>query len=612
MRTAALIVFLVGSSALSAAEPRFDPLSPEELDRIVELLVDSGRTNAGTRIARVTRLPVAKDATPKRQARVIAIINGRTEDILVDLDTETTRFAPVATGQAPITSNDWSRANELIRDDPRWRAAMAARGIGDFDAVFCESLSSGYFPDTPSARRRVVRLPCYEISDATTNIYGRPIEGLVATVDPASGEVIDILDEGVTPIPAPAAQIPAAVAAEQTRDLRIAIDGNRVRLGPWSVHAALDDQFGLVLSDVRFFDGSDSREILHEGHVSEIFVPYMDATESWAFRTYLDAGEFGLGTLASPLVPGVDCPITAAYIQSHHLTATARIVARPRTICAFAEPLRGPIWRHYEALNGINAGATGEALVIRSIASIAHYDYIFDWVFGPTGEIEIRIGATGIDAVKALAGNTNTPEGNRVTPDLVAVFHDHFFALRLDLDIDGRRNTLVRESFAVNEARENKLQRSYWRLSPRAVEVEGPLVPSGPGLWRIVSDEREGMFDGGTGYQIMPEGTVSLLHPDDFPQTRAAFSAAPLWVTRQDALERAAAGDLPNQHPGGAGLPVFADGQTVIGEDLVLWPTVGFRHVTRIEDWPVLSVIWKSVRLRPYGFFSGNPSVQMK
>ena len=600
--------FLLFSTGVHAAEPRFDPLSKNELRRIIELLVESGRTNAATRIARVSRLPAAKVAAPQRRARVIALLDGQTTEIDVDLEKASMSFRSVEQGYAPITSNDWAQANAVLQSDPDWLAALEARGVGP-DDVFCESLSAGYFGGTPSAEARVMRLPCYEVTNATTNIYGRPIEGLVATVDLTAGKVVDILDEGAHSLPPPAAQLPLAdESLAEAPDPRIGIVGHRITFGLWSLHAAMDDQFGLVISDVHVMDGDTYRSILHEGHVSEIFVPYMDPTESWAFRTYLDAGEFGVGTLVSPLVPGIDCPTSALFIESHHLTPTARIETRPRSICVFSEPLRGPMWRHYEAFNGLSAGAVGDVLVVRAISSIAHYDYVFDWVFGPSGEIEIRIGATGIDAIKALKGNENTSEGNRVTPDLIAVLHDHFFSLRLDLDIDGLRNTLIRENFVVNHAPESALARSYWQLSPTNVESEGPMEGNGPGIWRIVSD-RKGPFDDVTGYQLVPEGTVSLLHPQDSPQRRGAFSSAPLWLTRHKPNERAAAGDYPNQHPGGSGLPSFANDQSTRGEDLVLWPTIGFRHVTRVEDWPALSTVWKSVRLRPYGFFASNPSI---
>ena len=189
------LALLAGVNPAGASEPRFDPLSSEELGRVVTLLVESGRTGPDTRLTRVGLRPGPKSDPPKRQAEVIALLDGDPTRIVVDLGSDALVFEPIPSGQAPITSNDWARANDALKASPEWAAALARRGIDSRDIVFCESLSPGYFPDTPSARRRVLRLPCYETTGATTNVYGRPIEGLVATVDATTGELIDILDE---------------------------------------------------------------------------------------------------------------------------------------------------------------------------------------------------------------------------------------------------------------------------------------------------------------------------------------------------------------------------------------------------------------------------------
>lgn len=49
---------------------------------------------------------------------------------------------------------------------------------------------------------------------------------------------------------------------------------------------------------------------MYKGFSSELFVPYMDLDESWYFKSYMDAGEYGLGVTALPLVPLNDCPST--------------------------------------------------------------------------------------------------------------------------------------------------------------------------------------------------------------------------------------------------------------------------------------------------------------
>jgi primary-amine oxidase len=66
----------------------------------------------------------------------------------------------------------------------------------------------------------------------------------------------------------------------------------------------------------------------------------------------------------------------------------------------------------------------------------------------------------------------------------------------------------------------------------------------------------------------------------------------------------------PNQSMGGDGLPAYAARhRPVENTDIVLWATIGFHHLPRPEDWPVLPTVWHSLSLVPYGFFDRNPSV---
>ena len=60
---------------------------------------------------------------------------------------------------------------------------------------------------------------------------------------------------------------------------------------------------------------------------------------------------------------------------------------------------------------------------------------------------------------------------------------------------------------------------------------------------------------------------------------------------------------------GSRGLPAYsADGDGVENEDLVVWYTMGFHHVPRVEDWPIMPVLWHSFTLRPFNFFDENPA----
>jgi primary-amine oxidase len=47
----------------------------------------------------------------------------------------------------------------------------------------------------------------------------------------------------------------------------------------------------------------------------------------------------------------------------------------------------------------------------------------------------------------------------------------------------------------------------------------------------------------------------------------------------------------------------------VSAQDIVLWYTMGFRHVTRPEDFPVLPTFWHEMTIRPAFFFDMDPSM---
>ncbi len=119
---------------------------------------------------------------------------------------------------------------------------------------------------------------------------------------------------------------------------------------------------------------------------------------------------------------------------------------------------------------------------------------------------------------------------------------------------------------------------------------------------------------GPVGYQLLPTmSTPTLLaRPESSVGRRAGFARHNLWATPFAAGERRAAGDFPNQHAGGAGLPEWtAADRDLVDADVVLWYTFGVTHLPRPEDWPVMPVEYTGFLLSPHGFFDRNPALDV-
>ncbi|MCP5084421.1 MAG: hypothetical protein GY948_22255, partial [Alphaproteobacteria bacterium] len=534
-----------------------------------------------------------------------------------------------------IMQVEFDRARQLVATDARWQAAMRKRGYKDLSVINCAPQSAGHFPSEGYGERRILKVPCYHgvvRAGREHPNWSRPIEGVIAVVDVDGGKVIDVIDAGpVIPVDAvkshgsgplrePALPKPVHVISPQGPNFKLK-GAVQVEWHNWSFHMRADRRAGLILSLLRFEDGGQRRLVAYQLAQTEMFVPYMDPHPGWAYKSFLDAGEFGLGYLISSLERGHDCPVHAVYLNLFFPSDQGGMFKANRAVCIFERNTGDPAWRHYNIANQRAIAMPKVELVVRHVPTLGSYDYVIDYVFETTGQVRIRTGATGMDAVKTVqsehagapGAEKDTAHGLHVAPYLVAPYHDHYFNFRIDLDVDGPGNTLVREHFEPRRLPEGNLRKSLWVLNRDPLKREGPLSPRSRmrgEIWRIINPSKTTALGHNPGYQLEASGSVpSLLSPDDPPQARALFTSNALWVTAHNPAELWAAGDYPNQSKGGEGLPAYtADRQALENKDLVLWYNLGFRHVTRPEDWPFLPTRWFEFKLRPYGFFVREPS----
>src|SRR5215471_14849848 len=92
---------------------------------------------------------------------------------------------------------------------------------------------------------------------------------------------------------------------------------------------------------------------LRPGTLSEIFVPYMNPSESWYHWTFIDAGEYADG-FGSPLQSGADCPQTALFFEQVYANSLGIPQRRGRAACLFERDSGDIAWRH-EGLSAVES-----------------------------------------------------------------------------------------------------------------------------------------------------------------------------------------------------------------------------------------------------------------
>jgi primary-amine oxidase len=477
--------------------------------------------------------------------------------------------------------------------------------------------SAGYFGRPGAgAGRMVCVVPYY--AGAGANLYAHPVEGVVARVNLTTGKVIDFLDiDRNVPVSREDAELGPRTGALPLAPLTVTqpngpgfqIEDGEVHWQKWRFRYALHAREGLVVYTAGYEDGGRVRPVLYRGSLSEMVVPYGDPSGAWYFRNSFDAGELGLGAMASPLRPGVDCPANCTVFDA----VVAGSSGEPHTIpgaVALYERDAGVAWKHE------NNTRRERELVLSYFSQPGNYEYGFDWVFHQNGTIEVRVSLTGIMAAKGVADGSDQ-HSHMVAKNLAAPHHQHFFTFRLDMDVDGTPNRVVEmNSVPMPAGKQNPygggflMQETTLRTER---EAERSLNMASSRRWIVESASAKNALGQPTGYALLPgENSVPFAQPDSWVRKRAGFLNAHVWVTPYNAAERYAAGDYPNQSKGGDGLVKWtAANRSVDNQDIVLWYTMGIMHNPRPEDWPVMPVYEAGFKLVPWGFFASNPVMDL-
>jgi primary-amine oxidase len=512
-------------------------------------------------------------------------------------------------------------------EHPEWNAALDRRGIVDRSLVQIDPWPAGTFGLAHEQNRRITRCLAYLRESAEDNGYARPLEGLLAFVDMGRGEVLEVVDLGVVPFPpkggsyypehnGPLRTDLKPLAITQPDGPSFTVEENLVRWQKWSLRVGMDPLEGLVLHTVGYEDGGRIRPIMYRASVSEMVVPYGHPGPMHAWKSAFDAGEWGLGRMANSLTVGCDCLGEIHYFDDVYSDERGKARTRPNAICLHEEDY-GILWKHTDLPSGRAEVRRSRRLVVSSIATVGNYEYGFYWYFYLDGTMQLEVKLSGIMSTMAVGDDGPGTHANMIAPGLAAPYHQHLFNVRLDIEIDGPENAVFEVDAVPSPSGEDNPWGNAFEASATLLERElaarRRIDPLRSRTWKIVNRGTSGEMGQPAAYKLLPAATPTLLaDPASSVGRRAAFAAHNLWVTPYAENERRAAGDYPNQHVGGSGLPEWtAQDREVVDTDIVLWHSFGVTHLPRPEDWPVMPVEYTGFSLIPVGFFDRNPALDV-
>ncbi len=616
-----------------------DMLTVDEVARAVAILRASGRVPEGARFIHVVLHEPTKDTVaahrpgdPVDREVELQLVAGPTLEVIeavVSITATEVRDVQVIDGVCPaLMFGESYDAICKVKEHPEWQAAMRRRGITDFDLVQVDPWPAGTFGSPHEEGRRISRCISFLRESKTDNGYARPIEGVIAFFDQGGGEVLEVVDLGVVPLPPNrGSYLPEDVGPMRT-DLKpleitqpdgpsFTVEGNFVRWQRWSFRVGFDPYEGLVLHTLAYDDAGRIRPVMHRASISEMVVPYGDPGPMHGWKNAFDVGEWGLGRMANSLKLGCDCLGVIHYFDGVLATEAGDPYLVEHAICMHEEDY-GILWKHQDLQGGTTEVRRSRRLVVSSISTVGNYEYGFYWYLYLDGNVQLEVKLTGIISSMAVALGEVPAFANLVAPGLAGPNHQHLFCARLDLDIDGTANSVYEvEAERVPTGPDNPWANAFRQRSTLLETEHGAQRETNSAAsrgWKIVNPSSTNCLDQCVSYKLVPTmSTPTLLaHPDSSIGRRAAFATHNVWVTPYERDERRAAGNYPNQSAGGDGLPAWtAADRSITDTDVVLWYTFGVTHFVRPEDWPVMPVEYTGFLLQPIGFFDRNPALDV-
>lgn len=399
------------------------------------------------------------------------------------------------------------------------------------------------------------------------------------------------------------------------------IGGKRYKFDPaeryveymgWSFYMAFTRTLGLMFYDIKY----KGERVLYELSMQEAAAQYGGHQPKAAGTVYHDT-YYSFGTYSATLVEGYDCPFGSTLLNISFPEGSGTEV-HPDALCLFEADPGYPLARHRTGASndwGFSQLGTVKAssLHVRTVATVGNYDYMFTYAFHVDGSLEVEVRASGY-LQSSPYYKDQEKWGPRIYEATQGSLHDHVLTFKADFDIVDTKNSLqVTELIVANQTQpwfEELGIFEQMELNVTNKPTEEMLYWGGNGqtMYSVINPDAKNAWGVPRGYRIVPGRSnihLSVEH-SPFSQKSSTFSKSHLAVTRHhDSEQYANSWQNVNlakrpQHD----FAKFFDGESVDGEDIVVWFNLGMHHFTRSEDVPVtlFSEAVSSILLAPQNF----------
>ncbi|KAK7191070.1 hypothetical protein DPSP01_007759 [Paraphaeosphaeria sporulosa] len=378
----------------------------------------------------------------------------------------------------------------------------------------------------------------------------------------------------------------------------LSLDGNRFKVDKeeqyieylgWTFYMRFDYDVGVQFYDIRF----RGERIMYELSLQDAIAQYAGNNPFQAGTAYMDRF-YGIGAASVRLIPGYDCPYHAAYLNGSYATTDQESYSQTNSICIFETDIGTPITRH---MNPVWSQATkGSKLIVRMIATVGNYDYLWDYGFYVDGTISVDAHASGYIQANYYRPDDEGRWGPRVAETIAGTLHTHVMNFKADFDLVDEKNSLVKTEIVVENVTQPWFDESFemmrYNISDVETEDDGlmDLPANGQTMFTVVNKDHTNKWGQPRGYRILPGLSNVVLASKSSPFFRKSgqFAKQPIAVSRQHDSEPASSATL-NQNVPDAPLVEFwkfFNGESLVQEDLVAWVNLGMHHYTRSEDIP--------------------------